>query len=139
MYGVLKFLKHNLREQEEMNGNKTTLKILKNETTRQTIVDHCLDNLYLILHMQLMKGVIYTMICQEFCGIHSVQDLFCFTMFVCLQSLQLTISTLGVTMYSLYKIANILRHCSGDLLVELLFLSYVDLNQHHWYTTTPKI
>jgi len=74
MYGVLKYIKHNLREQEEMNGNKTTLKIPKNETIRQTIVDHCLDSLYLILqkNMQLMKGVIYTMICQEFCGIHSV-------------------------------------------------------------------
>ena len=66
------YIKHNLREQEETNGNETTLKIPKDETTRQTIMDHCLDSLYLILHMQLMKGVIYTMICQEFCGIHSV-------------------------------------------------------------------
>ena len=46
MYGVLKYTIHNQREQEELNGNKTTLKIQKNETTRQTIVDHCLDKLY---------------------------------------------------------------------------------------------
>ena len=59
MYGVLKYIKHNQREQEELNGNKTTLKIHKDETTRQPIVDHCLDSLYSIFHMQFMKGVIY--------------------------------------------------------------------------------
>jgi hypothetical protein len=38
MYGVLKYIKHNQREQEEMNGNKITLNIHKNETTRQNLI-----------------------------------------------------------------------------------------------------